>query len=30
MSNDFERTANELQVSIMEDAKKIYSEKVIE
>jgi len=30
MSNDFEKTANELQESIMEDAKKIYSEKVIE
>src|SRR4030042_5643839 len=29
MSNDFERTANELQAAIMEDAKKIYSEKVI-
>ena len=30
MSNDFEKAANELQESIMEDAKKIYSEKVIE
>jgi nitrogen fixation NifU-like protein len=30
MSNDFEKTANELQESIMKDAKKIYSEKVIE
>jgi nitrogen fixation NifU-like protein len=30
MSNDFEKTANELQASIMEDARKIYSEKVIE
>jgi len=30
MFNDFEKTANELQESIMEDAKKIYSEKVIE
>ena len=30
MSNDFEKTANELQESIMEDAKKIYCEKVIE
>ena len=30
MSNDFEKTVNELQTSIMEDAKKIYSEKVIE
>ena len=30
MSNDFEKTANQLQESIMEDAKKIYSEKVIE
>ena len=30
MSNDFEKTVNELQASIMEDAKKIYSEKVIE
>ena len=30
MSSDFEKTANELQESIMEDAKKIYSEKVIE
>ena len=30
MSNDFEKTANELQESIMEDARKIYSEKVIE
>jgi nitrogen fixation NifU-like protein len=30
MSDDFEKTANELQVSIMEDARKIYSEKVIE
>jgi nitrogen fixation NifU-like protein len=30
MSNDFEKTAKELQASIMEDARKIYSEKVIE
>jgi nitrogen fixation NifU-like protein len=30
MSNDFEKTANELQASIMEDAREIYSEKVIE
>jgi nitrogen fixation NifU-like protein len=30
MSNDFEKTVNELQASIMEDARKIYSEKVIE
>jgi len=30
MSNDFDKTANELQESIMEDARKIYSEKVIE
>ena len=30
MSNDFERTANELQAAIMEDARKVYSEKVIE
>src|SRR4030042_2508996 len=30
MSNDFQRTAHELQESIMEDAKKIYSEEVIE
>ena len=30
MSNDFEKTANELQASVMEDARKIYSEKVIE
>lgn len=30
MSNDFEKTVNELQESIMEDARKIYSEKVIE
>jgi nitrogen fixation NifU-like protein len=30
MSNDFEKTANELQASIMDDARKIYSEKVIE
>jgi len=29
MSNDFEKTVNELQASIMEDARKIYSEKVI-
>jgi nitrogen fixation NifU-like protein len=29
MSNDFEKTVNELQESIMEDARKIYSEKVI-
>jgi len=29
MSSDFEKTANELQASIMEDARKIYSEKVI-
>ena len=30
MSNDFEKTADELQASVMEDARKIYSEKVIE
>ena len=30
MSNDFEKRVNELQESIMEDARKIYSEKVIE
>ena len=30
MSSDFEKTVNELQESIMEDARKIYSEKVIE
>jgi nitrogen fixation NifU-like protein len=30
MSNNFERTVNELQESIMEDARKVYSEKVIE
>lgn len=30
MSSDFEKTASELQESIMQDAKKIYSEKVIE
>jgi len=30
MSNDFQRTADELQASIMESARKIYSEKVIE
>jgi nitrogen fixation NifU-like protein len=30
MSSDFEKTANELQAYIMEDARKIYSEKVIE
>ena len=30
MSNDFEKTANELQESIMEDTRKIHSEKVIE
>jgi nitrogen fixation NifU-like protein len=30
MSNDFEKTVSELQESIMEDARKIYSEKVIE
>jgi nitrogen fixation NifU-like protein len=29
MSNDFGKTVNELQASIMEDARKIYSEKVI-
>jgi nitrogen fixation NifU-like protein len=29
MSNDFEKKVNELQASIMEDAKKVYSEKVI-
>jgi nitrogen fixation NifU-like protein len=29
MSSDFEKTANELQASVMEDARKIYSEKVI-
>jgi nitrogen fixation NifU-like protein len=30
MSNNLEKTVNELQESIMEDARKIYSEKVIE
>jgi nitrogen fixation NifU-like protein len=30
MSSDFEKAVNELQESIMEDARKIYSEKVIE
>jgi len=30
MSNDFEKMANELQAAIMEDARKVYSEKVIE
>jgi len=30
MSNDFEKMADELQESIMEDARKVYSEKVIE
>jgi len=30
MSNDFQRTADELQASIMENARRIYSEKVIE
>jgi nitrogen fixation NifU-like protein len=30
MSSDFEKTADELQASVMEDARKIYSEKVIE
>jgi len=30
MSSDFEKTANELQESIMEGARKIYSEKVID
>jgi nitrogen fixation NifU-like protein len=30
MSSDFEKAANELQASVMEDARKIYSEKVIE
>jgi nitrogen fixation NifU-like protein len=30
MSNDFEKMANELQASIMEDARKVYSEEVIE
>jgi nitrogen fixation NifU-like protein len=30
MSNDFEKTVNEIQTSIMEDARKIYSGKVIE
>jgi nitrogen fixation NifU-like protein len=30
MSNDFEKTVNELQTSIMEDARKVYSEEVIE
>jgi nitrogen fixation NifU-like protein len=29
MSSDFEKTANKLQASIMEDARTIYSEKVI-
>jgi hypothetical protein len=30
MSSDFEKTAIELQASIMEDARQIYSEKVIQ
>ena len=30
MPNDFQKTADELQASIMENARKIYSEKVIE
>jgi nitrogen fixation NifU-like protein len=30
MSNDFEKTVNELQASIMEEARKVYSEEVIE
>jgi nitrogen fixation NifU-like protein len=30
MSNDFEKMVSELQASIMEDARKVYSEKVIE
>jgi nitrogen fixation NifU-like protein len=30
VSNDFQRTADELQALIMEDARKLYSEKVIE
>jgi nitrogen fixation NifU-like protein len=30
MSSDFEKIANELQASIMEDARKVYSEEVIE
>lgn len=30
MSNDFQKAADELQALIMEDAKKVYSEKVIE
>ncbi len=30
MSSDFEKMANEFQASIMEDARKVYSEKVIE
>ena len=30
MSNDFEKTVNELQASIMEDARKVYSQKVVE
>jgi len=30
MPNDFDKTVNELQESIMEDARKVYSEKVIE
>lgn len=30
MSNDFERMVNEIQESIMEDARRTYSEKVIE
>jgi nitrogen fixation NifU-like protein len=30
MSNDFEKAADELQALIMEDARKVYSEKVIE
>ena len=30
MSSDFEKAVNELEASIMEDARKVYSEKVIE
>jgi len=30
MSNNFQKMANELQASIMEDARKVYSEEVIE
>ena len=30
MSNDFEKTVKDIQASIMEDARRVYSEKVIE